>query len=285
MNEVEHGSVDTGAFTTYINRCGKGNDEAVIFLQGSGPGASAWSNWQYALPVLGGKYDCIAPDLIGFGKSEHPDLTVNGMNQWMRIWVDQIMALIEHLDLHKVHIVGNSLGGAIALQILAEGANKIDKVVLMGTAGSPMEITRELDLIWGFFDDPSASRMARAMTWFSYDDQLLGDSLNDIAKLRYDAAMDPNVRQSYEHMFPAPRQQHLDDMVIPVADLKRISNSVLLVHGRDDAIVPLSTSMHLLNHLGGDVQLHVYGRCSHWTQVEYKDSFHRLLNEFFEGHL
>lgn len=97
--------------------------------------------------------------------------------------------------------------------------------------------------------------------------------------------MDPKVRHSYLAMFPAPRQRHIDECVLPDEALARIDHPCLIIHGRDDTIVPLGTSLYLLQKLP-KVQLHVYGQCSHWTQIEYADNFHQLLLQFFseDGH-
>ena len=73
MTQPESQTVKTGPYETFVNTMGADNDEAVLFVHGSGPGASAWSNWQFALPALSRRYYCVAPDLLGFAKSTHPD--------------------------------------------------------------------------------------------------------------------------------------------------------------------------------------------------------------------
>jgi 2-hydroxymuconate-semialdehyde hydrolase len=85
-------------------------------------------------------------------------------------------------------------------------------------------------------------------------------------------------------MFPAPRQRAVDDLVVPELALQQMSHPTLLVHGRDDLIVPLETSNYLLERMP-NVHLHVFGRCSHWTQIEYHESFNRLLRAFFAGEI
>lgn len=280
MAEVSCHLMQDLPLATFLNRAGEGHPDAVLFIHGSGPGATAWSNWQHVLPVLGDYFDCLAPDLIGFGQSAHPDPPPIGMTAWMRLWVQQLLSVLDALRMSAVHVVGNSLGGAIALHLLMEQPERFRRIVLMGSVGAPMRLTRTLDLIWGFYEDPSLRRMTQLISWFAYDDEVIGDRLEEIARMRYEAAMMPAVRRSYTAMFPAPRQKHLDELVVPETALKRISHSVMLVHGRDDSIVPIETSWYLLNHLGGDVQLHIFGRCGHWVQIEHRERFHRLLHEF-----
>jgi 2-hydroxymuconate-semialdehyde hydrolase len=281
LAEVQSSRIKTGVYETNFYRDGKGNHEAILFIHGSGPGATAWSNWQYALPFFSEKgFDCVAPDLIGFGMSEHPSSLPNGIRSWMRVWVDQIKHLLDSLEIKRTHLVGNSLGGAIALHLVAEAPERFDNVVLMGPAGAPFRLTTELDRIWGFYEDPSKETMAQIIRWFAYDESFIADQLENIIRMRFEAAMNPDVRRSYEAMFPQPRQQIVDDLVLPSATLHRIQQQVLLVHGLNDPIVPVETSYYLAQHLPR-VKMMIYGQCSHWTQVEYRDSFHALLLNFF----
>ena len=73
MKNIEQKVIETSNFKTYLNRSGNGNSEAILFLHGSGPGITAIANWSYALNACGETYDCLAPDLFGFGQSGHPE--------------------------------------------------------------------------------------------------------------------------------------------------------------------------------------------------------------------
>ncbi len=282
MAETADATIKTGSYETHLNRAGEGNEEAILFLQGSGPGATAWSNWQFALPALGERFDCLAPDLIGYGKSEHLDDPPQGVAAWLDVWIEQQIGLLDSLDLSTVHLVGNSMGGALALHLLDRHPERVKRVALMGTMGTPHQIRSWLDQLWGFYDEPSQERMAEAISWFVYDPDTVGGDLESIAEMRYPAAIDENVRRSFSAMFPAPRQQHVDDLAIPDLRLQRMDRPVLLVHGRDDGIVPLETSLYLLERLP-NVQMHVFGQCRHWIMIEYAAAFNRLIEDFFKG--
>lgn len=281
---VTNNEIQTGNTRTYYSRGGKGKSGTILFLHGSGPGVTAWSNWQFALPALEDQFDCIAPDLVGFGASEHPNNSPQGMRAWMRLWVDQCLALLDALNIEKTHLVGNSMGGAIGLHLLMEAPDRFERVVHMGPIGTPGPITPELDRLWGFYEDPSVQMFRNIIRWFVYDDGFLADRLDTIAQTRYKAAMNPDVQRSFKAMFPAPRQKVLDDLVVPELALRRMDHPTLLIHGLNDKIVPVETSLHLLKHLP-NVQLHVFGQCSHWSQVEYAKSFNQLLAQFFGGHI
>ena len=282
MSETMETTVKTGSYETHLNRTGEGNDEAVLFLQGSGPGATAWTNWQFALPALGESYDCLAPDLVGYGNSEHPDDPPQGAAAWLEIWVNQQIDLLDNLGLERAHLVGNSMGGALALHLLHRHPDRVDRVVLMGTMGTPHQITPWLDELWGFYDDPSQERMAEAIGKFVYDPDAVGGNLEAIAEERYPVAMDENVSSSFASMFPPPRQKHVDDLTLPDLAFQRMGHPVLLVHGRDDGIIPLETSQYLLERLP-NVQMHVFGQCRHWIMIEYAEAFNELLTDFLKG--
>ena len=281
---VERTTVQTGPYRTYLYRAGAGREPAVLFLHGSGPGVSAWANWQFALPALGQRFDCLAPDLVGFGQSAHPDPPLQGMTAWMRAWLEQLVALLDALGIERAHVVGNSMGGAIALHLLWRHPERVESAVLMGTVGVPFRITPGLDGTWGFYDEPTLERLTQIFRWFVYDPQRVGGDLAAIARQRYESTQDPNARRSFAAMFPAPRQRHLDELVVPDEVLAGIQQRVLLIHGRDDQIIPLETSLYLLQRLPR-VQLHVFGQCSHWTQIEYRDAFNRLIADFIAGEL
>ena len=284
MENVEN-RVGTGSYETFLNRAGEGNQEAILFLHGSGPGANGWSNWQFALPALGERYDCMAPDLVGFGATEHPapGRYPDGMHGWMDVWVGQAVSLLDELGIEKANLVGNSMGGAVALHLVDRYPGRFGRMALMGPTGPPHRLSDQLDDIWGFYEDPTVEHMVELIERFAYDPRAtVGDDLERIAEIRMEAAMRPEVRRSFEAMFPAPRQRHLDDLVLPEGNLHNMQLPALLVHGRDDGIVPLETSLYLLQHLPV-VQLHVFGRCSHWTMIEYRDAFNNLLANFFDG--
>jgi 2-hydroxymuconate-semialdehyde hydrolase len=274
--------LQTGSYQTYLNETGENQQQAILFLHGSGPGASAWSNWQYIMPEFGEKFHCLAPDLIGFSKSEHPQNPPSGMRKWLRIWMEQIIGLLDALKIEKTHLVGNSMGGAISLQLMMDFPERFDRVVLMGAAGAPTKITNELDRTWGYFDDPSPELMANIISWFSYDQTAIQSELKQIATMRHEASMNPEVRRSFEAMFPAPRQRHIDDLVIPDGSLRNMHHPVLLIHGLEDLLVNVETSYYLIRHLP-NAQMHIFNHCSHWTQIEYKKAFHLLLWQFFQN--
>ncbi len=80
-------------------------------------------------------------------------------------------------------------------------------------------------------------------------------------------------------MFPAPRQRWIEMLASPLGALGSLPHPTLLVHGRDDQVIPLAASQTLLELLP-DAQLHVFNKCGHWTQIEQADRFVQLVTNF-----
>ena len=85
-------------------------------LHGSGPGVSAMANWQHNIGALSQRFRVLAPDIVGFGATERPDDIVYSL----RTWTDHIWAFLDAHGIEKTAIVGNSLGGRIALQMATD---------------------------------------------------------------------------------------------------------------------------------------------------------------------
>lgn len=277
MAEITQQLINTGKYETFLNRAGKGNSETILFLHGSGPGVFAWANWRYALDDCGVQYDCLAPDLAGFGKSSHPETLPKNRQGWMDHWVAQMIELLDELGIQKAHLVGNSLGCSIALELLLEHPERFEKVVLMGPGGTPnTKLSLELGRAKGFYDNPTEKKMRQIMSWFVYDDEKLAPEIDALAETRYETAMRPEIQASNNSIFATAA------VPVPVTALKRIKQPVLLIHGRDDMVCSVESSYYLLSHLQ-NVQMHVYGQCGHWTQIENKDSFNSLILNYFNN--
>jgi len=263
-------SIRTGAFHTNVHDLGEG--APVLFIHGSGPGVSAWANWRLVLPVLAQTRRVIAPDMAGFGFTER----VPGAAYTMDAWVQQALDLLDALDIERADVVGNSFGGALALALAIRASHRVRRLVLMGSVGVPFAITPGLDAVWGY--TPSFANMRRIMDVFAFDRALVTDEL---AQLRYEASTRPGFQETFGAMFPAPRQRWVDAMTSPEAAIRALPHETLLIHGREDQVIPLATSLTLSQWIPRS-QLHVFGRCGHWTQIEHSARFARLVGDFLD---
>ena len=261
-------SIDAGGIE--VNYHDHGSGFPVLLIHGSGPGVSAYANWRLVMPELSKQRRVIAPDMVGFGFTERPA----GYEYNMKNWVKQAINLLDSLGLEQVDLVGNSFGGALSLALTIHHPDRVRRLVLMGAAGVSFPITDALDAVWGY--EPSFENMRRIMDVFAYDRGLVND---DLARLRYEASAREGVQESYAQMFPAPRQRWVEALASPEEDIAKIDKETLIVHGRDDQVIPVENSLRM-SQLISRSQLHVFGRCGHWTQIEHAARFAQLVSNF-----
>ena len=269
-NRPEIGStvVANGIKTNYLED-GKGTP--VVFVHGSGPGVTAYANWRLVMPGLAPHYRTLAPDMVGFGYTDRPA----GVTYNVQTWADQTIGFMDALDIQTASVVGNSFGGGIALRMATQHPERIDKLVLMGSMGVSFPITDGLDRVWGY--QPSVQNMKAMLGIFAYSPELRDD--DELARVRYEASIQPGFQEAFSSMFPAPRQSSVEAMTTPDEELRKIDKETLIVHGRDDKVIPLENSYRLLQLIDRS-QLHVFGHCGHWVQIEQADPFVRLVDDF-----
>lgn len=247
-----------------------GSGAPVLLIHGSGPGVTAWANWRLVMPALAESRRVIAPDMAGFGYTERrPDDDYSMDN-----WVSHAVGVLDALGIERTDLVGNSFGGAIALALAIRHPERVRRLVLMGSVGVKFEITPALDAVWGY--QPSLESMRGLLDLFAYDRGLVND---DLARLRYEASVRPGFHESFAAMFPAPRQRWVDAMASAEADIRALPHQTLVIHGREDKVIPLLTSQTLSTWIPR-AQLHVFGQCGHWTQIEHAGRFARLVTDF-----
>jgi pimeloyl-ACP methyl ester carboxylesterase len=265
-------SVDVaGVRTNYLTA---GDGEPVVLIHGSGPGVTAYANWRLTIPDLAKRYRVLAPDMVGFGYTQRPEDVSYGV----QTWADQVVGFMDALSIPRASLVGNSFGGAIALRIVTRHPDRVDRLALMGSMGVPFPITEALDAVWGY--EPSEENMQRMLGYFAYSQELANDK--ELAKVRYQASIEPGFQESFSSMFPSPRQRSVDAMTTPDDEIAKITHDTLILHGRDDKVIPLDTSLRLLQLINRS-ELHVFGRCGHWIQIEHSAGFNRLIDEFLAG--
>jgi pimeloyl-ACP methyl ester carboxylesterase len=261
-------TIDAGGIETSYLEAGSG--ETVLMLHGSGPGVSALANWQHNIPALAQRFHVLAPDIVGFGATERPEDIVYSL----RTWTDHIWAFMDSRGIEKARVVGNSLGGRIALQMATDQPDRIAKLVLMGTPGVGMTPSEGLDALRAY--EPSHDAMRELLrNYFAVDPAMITD---DLVKIRYEASIADGAYEAYRGMFFDPRHAG-SDLGITENEARAIVTPILLIHGREDKVVPLQVSVTMVGLLP-NADLHVFSACGHWTQIERADEFSALVSDY-----
>lgn len=261
------------SFKIHYNEAGQG--PAVLMLHGGGPGASGWSNFYKNIGDLADSgFRVILMDCPGFNKSDEivADVQRGLLN------ARAVKGLLDALKIEKAHLVGNSLGGASALNFALEFPERLDRMVLMGPAGmgnsimqpNPQEgIKRMIKL----YREPTYENFVDMLEVFVFDPSEITEELRMGRWINIES-----------------RPQHLENFLGSVAlapfptwdvshRVKEIKHKTLVTWGRDDRFVPIDNGLKLIHSLA-DAQLHVFSRCGHWAQWEHASAFNRLVSDF-----
>ncbi|NEA21714.1 alpha/beta fold hydrolase [Actinomadura bangladeshensis] len=271
--------VPVGGHRFRVHETGDPSREAVLWLHGSGPGATALSNWERVIGDLSGDLHNIAPDIIGFGDSSHPDPPPPTAADFTQLRVDTLLGLLDELGVERAHLVGNSMGGIIGLGMALQHPDRIGRIVLMGSGGAPVPLTEDLLKLITYYDDPTAEALADLMRAMTHDPSVLGESLEKIAESRMDRIQRPEVRRSHLATFA----HNLPGLYEP-DQLAGLRHPVLVVHGREDRIIPLAAGHYFAEHIP-DAQLYVMPNAGHWAQIEQPERFAHVVGAFLTGRI
>ena len=265
-------NIDVGGIGTNYIVAGAG--EPLILIHGSGPGVTAFANWRGVIPELSGHFRCYAPDTLGFGYTDFPS-DIDGFD--MDRWLEHLIGFMDNLGIEQAHFIGNSYGGALTLALAARYPDRVGRIVLMGSAGLVFPVSEGLKKVWGY--QPSIDAMRDLMTTFAFDPALVKE---EIVVSRYQASIRPGAQEAYSSLFPEPRQRWLDALATDEDALRSLRHPTLIVHGREDVIVPVEQSVKF-NQLIRHSELHIFGECGHWTQIEKRERFIELVIPFLKG--
>ncbi|MEU0506182.1 alpha/beta fold hydrolase [Nocardia sp. NPDC005998] len=260
-----------------------GSGPPLVLLHGSGPGVSGWANFGANLPVLAQHFRCLILDQPGFGASERPEVYERN---YLRISADAVVGLLDQLALPSVHLLGNSMGGAVATLVALEHGQRVDRLVLMAPGGvgvnvlgpEPSEgIRRLLD----FTAEPTRERVLAWLRTMVFDDAVLTDELVDN---RLATAADPAAIAAIRDAYATFANPAFAEAVPLWARLRALRHEVLMLWGRDDRVTPVEGALLPSRQLPR-ADLRLFGRCGHWVQIERKDAFERAVIDFLTSGL
>lgn len=256
----------------HYNEAGEGHP--IVFLHGSGPGATGWSNFAPNIEPLSRKFRVLAIDMPGWGASypvkaeerNHPAVAAE---------------FLDALGIEKAAFVGNSMGGATTIRFAVEYPDRISHLITMGAGAGGAKLfspgdgpSEGLKILQQGYRDPSPETMARLVDIMTYDS---GSKSEALARQRSD-----NAKANQMHLdnflggLGAARTWPSDEQVAG------ITAPSLIVHGRDDRVVHYEHSLKLVS-LIPDSRLVLFNRCGHWAQLEHAAEFNRLVEQFVES--
>ena len=278
---------DAGGMRLHYHEAGPAGDVGgggtpVVLLHGGGPGASAWSNFGRNLPVFAGRFRTLMVDQPGFGRSGKPPVAGN----YFTFAADALAGLLDELGIDRVHLVGNSLGGGTTVRFALRYPQRAGRLVLMGPGGLSLSVfapdpTEGVKRLMEFSapPGPSKEKLAAFLRTLVFDQRLITDEL---VEERYAAASDPEALAAMASLGASFFDPATAEDGLLWREAHRLRNRVLLIWGREDRVNPLDGALVALKIIRR-AQLHVFGGCGHWAQLEKFDEFNRLALSFLEG--
>ncbi|GAB2466751.1 alpha/beta fold hydrolase [Comamonas humi] len=250
----------------------QGSGDAVIFLHGAGTGASGYSNFKGNYPEFAqAGFRTLVPDLLGFGLSSK---TEEPKQYDLDFFIAGVKGLVDALGLKNITLLGNSLGGAVALGYALKHPGDVKNLILMAPGGvEDLPVYFAMPGIANMFKIYQEGKTGReamraVMSMQVVDQSLLTEAIIDerepIAKTQTQAARSP--------------------MNIPnlTEQLPQLQCKVLAFWGMQDAFNPVGGADKLARGIQ-NCRVVLVNQCGHWVQVEHRGMFNRTCIDFLQN--
>lgn len=250
---------------THYHELGEGTP--ILFLHGSGTGVTAAANWWLNLEEISTVGRCIAIDSIGYGQSVSAPGTAYGIREWVR----HAVRVLDALGIEKTWIVGNSLGGWLAFQFAIDYPERLLGIVSMGTGGA--KLTQALK----GHSNPTLTKegIRDTLELFVVNKELVTDEL---VELRYKSALNDTASDRLAEVVAA-RDRDRNEVPLDFDVLSQLDIPVLLIHGVNDRVIPVSRTWEILNQVP-HADAHIFSQCGHWSQVERAAEFNQVITSY-----
>ncbi len=246
-----------------------GEGEPLVLIHGI-LDISGWSN---QIPTLSQRYRVVAFDNRGVGRTDstEPPYTTAGM-------ADDTVGLLDVLGIDQAHIVGYSLGGAIALELAIKYPERVKNLILVGAFArlSPIGLSRTHLLMSMFRNGVDIETVLRNFYLWFFSDKFFSNEEQVTAALN----------SFINHPFPQP-SHGLEGQVDAITGhdsrdrLGRITAPTLVLVGKDDINTPVKLSEQLATGIP-DAKLVVLEDTAHSLPIEAPDRFNKIILDWLE---
>ena len=240
-------------------------DSVVLLLHGFG---GDLDNWMFNLDSLAEKHRVLALDLPGHGQSvkTNVDPSLSGMATFVRKFLDV-------LSVSSVHVVGHSMGGAIAMQLASDSPETVKSLGLICSAGLGPDINS--DYLRGFVEAQSQQELKLVLQQLFADESLVNLQLvNDLLNYKRIDGVEATLNALSETLISAGEQTFLTDNIVASGI------PVLVIWGKQDRIIPVSHAQNYSAAGGSCVEVEIFDSAGHMVQMEKAYDVNRSLLNF-----
>ncbi|HJR46260.1 MAG TPA: alpha/beta fold hydrolase [Actinomycetota bacterium] len=273
--------VDAGGIRTFFIEAGQG--PPVVLLHGLGATNTS------LLPTfleLCRDHRVIAPDLPGFGDTDKPIRSYDP-----EFFADWLLSFMDAVSLERADLVGNSMGGRVAVEAALRAPERVGRVALLAPSSAFIK-GRQYERIVRFLRPelallplplPRRQVVGSIRRLFSKPERLRPEWYESAADEFLRVFTRPRGRIAF---FSAARQIYLEQ---PYGErgfwdrLPELSRPALFVWGEKDWLVPARFERHVERCLPNATSI-VLEDCGHVPQYELPEATHKLVREFLGGH-
>lgn len=261
---------------------GIGGGLPLVMLHGGGPGASSWSNFGPALPGFAEDFRTLLVDQPGFGASDKPEVQGN----YYRFAAQHVLDLLDQLGIERCHLLGNSLGGGTAMRLALMEPDRVGRLVLMGPGGASLNLfhadpTEGVQRLMEFGKNPTREALRAFISTMVHNQDLVTDEL---VEERFADATAPGAQQAMLSMGMSFWNPETAEDGLLWREAHQLRQRTLLTWGREDRVNPLDGAFVALKTIPR-AELHVFGRCGHWAQIEAAEEFREVSTAFLARHV
>ncbi|MBM3238514.1 alpha/beta fold hydrolase [Candidatus Poribacteria bacterium] len=273
---IQIGDVNVHYLTAPTSVIGEeGKSSPVILIHGLGAFAETWI---YNILPLSKKFCVYAPDVVGFGHSDKPDVIYS-----LAYFVNFLEDFMDALSIERASIVGNSMGGLIALSFALEHPERVDKLVLVDNAGFGKKVSWGLRLLTLpligklLTAKTSKSGIKRGLSGSFYNSKFVTDEWVEKA---YAISRLPGSKRTFlATLRSGVGILGLKREAILLDKLPQLQVPTLIVWGKEDKVISVSQAYAAFKKIP-KAQLHIFEKCGHAPQVEKAEEFNRVVSEF-----
>lgn len=254
--------VDVDGVRTHYLEAGEGSP--LVLVHGGGAGADSYGNWLGCIEVFAKTHRVIAPDMIGFGRTDKPSPDAYVYDQPGRN--RHLAGFMHSMNLKGADMVGNSMGGATCIGVTLDHPDLVRRLVLMGSAGLPIPERPSPNLLHTLQYDFTVEGMRRVVKGLTGPDFVPSE---EMIQYRHDICADDASRAA---LAAINAQTKTGTLNYPEDVLRTIKHPVLVVNGKDDGVSILPRAYRFIE-LFENGWGYIVPHCGHWAMIEQQDDF------------
>jgi len=277
LKKVNEKYVDVGGYR--LRYATEGTGPPVLLIHGFGEFLEVWT---FNIAALSKYFSVYALDLPGHGLSEGPiaDYTLDCCTHRIAV------GFMETLGIEHASLVGHSLGGLVCLSVAIHFPKKVDKLVLVDSAGLSKEAPliyrlATLPVLGDILLKPTIKPLIKAgMEKGFYNPEIIPDEMVDLS---YKYWRTPKFKRALADLLRHNASiDGLHPEVIVTDKLHLVQSPTLLIHGKQDQVIPVDYA-RLACNLIPNVRCRIFDECGHCPHIEKAAQFNEVVANFLSA--